>query len=367
MAMRLAVIVAPVGTRRADRTKTQKAVNGRVRTRRKTSTVRARAESQVTTSKHTPSAAFATLDDAEAGLRSVGYLADRPIAVAALLAAQLEKPLLVEGPAGVGKTELARAMAQAQGRTLLRLQCYEGIDESRALYEWEYAKQLLYTQLLRDKVGSVVDETGTLAEAIDKLAGADSVFFSERFLLPRPLLQAIRSDVPCLLLIDEVDKSDPEFEAFLLEVLSDFAVTIPELGTLRATLRPQVVLTSNAARELSDALKRRCLHLSIAFPDRARELAIVRARVPGVDDALARSVVGAVQRLRTFDLRKAPSISEVIDWTRALGLLGKGVVDERVLADTLGVLVKHKDDHALALAQKGTLALAAAESAQGPD
>ena len=302
---------------------------------------------------------FGSVDDTAQGLASVGYLCDRPLALSTYLACQLGKPLLVEGPAGVGKTELARAMASAQGRELIRLSCYEGIDESRALYEWEYSKQLLYTQLLKDKLSSVVDESASLSDAVQQLTQSDSLFFSEHFLVARPLLRAIRSPKPCGLLIDEIDKADPEFEAFLLELLADFAVTIPELGTLTAITKPQVVLTSNAARELSDALKRRCLHLSLTFPDAERELAIIRSRVPDVDDALAHAVVRAVQRIRLLDLRKLPSISEVIDWTRALGLLGSPFLDERTLKDTLGVLLKHKDDTALVTSKAGEIVLAA--------
>jgi MoxR-like ATPase len=304
-------------------------------------------------------APFTSLDDARDRLAAVGYLADRAITTSAFLAARLQKPLLVEGPAGVGKTELGRAMATAQGLQLVRLQCYEGIDESRALYEWEYAKQLLYTQVLRDKLGALLAAHDTLEHAVDELGKSDSVFFSERFLLPRPLLQAITSDAPCLLLVDEIDKADPEFEAFLLEVLSDYAVTIPELGTIRAKTIPQVVLTSNAARELSDPLKRRCLHLAVPYPDVDRELAIVRARVPDVDAALARAVVGAVHAIRALDLKKAPSISEVIDWTRALGLLGRSVIDEATLKDTIGVLVKHAGDAALVLDKRRDVVAAA--------
>jgi len=287
---------------------------------------------------------FADLDDVNQRLLDVGYLADRPTAVAVLLATKLEKPLLVEGPAGVGKTDLARAMAEAQGRELIRLQCYEGIDESRALYEWEYGKQLLYTQLLREKLGELLDGTSSLEDAMDRLKGRASAFFSEDFLLPRPLLAAIRSERPALLLLDEIDKSDPEFEAFLLEVLSEFKVTIPELGVLSGPHHPQVLLTSNNARELSDPLKRRCLHLAIGLPDPERELAILRLHVPDLDDALARSLVGAVHRLRELDLRKVPSIGEVIDWARAVLLLGRGTVDKRLLDDTLGVLLKHEGD-----------------------
>ena len=286
---------------------------------------------------------FASLEDVEPRLRAVGYLPDRRIATAAFLAGRLERPLLVEGPAGVGKTELARALASAQGRELIRLQCYEGIDESRALYDWEYGKQLLYTQLLKDHLTELVG-AASLDAAVERLAQTDTLFFSERFLVPRPLMQAIRSDKPVLLLIDEIDKADPEMEALLLEVLADFAITVPELGTLRARQRPQVVLTSNSARELSDPLRRRCLHLLLGFPDRERELQIVRARVPDIDEALAQAVIGAVHKLRTLDLRKPPSISEVIDWARALGVLGRGVLDEGTLKATLGVLLKHKDD-----------------------
>src|SRR4051794_40513103 len=204
-----------------------------------------------------------SVQEAETRLRGGGYLPSVEIATSIFLADRLEKPVLVEGPAGVGKTELARAFAQATGRTLVRLQCYEGLDESKALYEWEYAKQLLYTQLLRDKIGELTGGAATLDEAAARLATADAVFFSERFLLPRPLLQALLSPSPALLLIDEVDKADPEFEAFLLEVLADNAATLPELGTLKARHVPRVVLTSNAARELSDALRRRCLHLHL--------------------------------------------------------------------------------------------------------
>jgi MoxR-like ATPase len=302
--------------------------------------------------------AFASLDDVSSGLASVQYLADAKIATSVFLSVKLEKPLLVEGPAGVGKTDLARAMAEAQGLELVRLQCYEGIDESRALYEWEYAKQLLYTQLLRDHLAELIGKKAKLDDAVDALKKTDSIFFSEHFLLARPLLHALRATKPTLLLVDEIDKADPELEAMLLEVLSDFAATIPELGTLRATLKPQVLLTSNNARELSDPLRRRCLHLTIPYPTRERELAIVRLRVPGVDDALRTAVVGAVQKIRTLDLRKAPSISEVIDWTRALGLLGRNVLDEATLQETLGVLLKHKDDATLVMQKRADVVAA---------
>ncbi|MCC7073935.1 MAG: MoxR family ATPase [Deltaproteobacteria bacterium] len=303
---------------------------------------------------------FADPDDVERRLRAVGYLPDRRIATAAFLAARLERPLLVEGAAGVGKTDLARALAEGGGRELIRLQCYEGIDESRALYDWEYGKQLLYTQLLKDHLEELVGATN-LDAAVERLAATDTLFFSERFLVARPLLRAIRSERPTLLLIDEIDKADPELEALLLEVLADFAVTIPEIGTLRARTRPLVVLTSNNARDLSDPLRRRCLHLVITAPERERELAIVRARVPGVDEALARAVVSAVHKLRSFELRKPPSIAEVIDWARALGVLGRGDIDEGTLRQTIGVLVKHKDDLELADKRAAEVARAAAE------
>jgi MoxR-like ATPase len=285
---------------------------------------------------------------AEAALKGVGYLASPEIATSVFLADALEKPILVEGPAGVGKTELARALSQATGRVLVRLQCYEGLDEAKALYEWEYAKQLLYTQLLKDKIAEQLAGAGTLAEAATRIAQSDSVFFSERFLLPRPLLQALQSPRPAVLLIDEIDKADPEFEAFLLEVLSDFAVTVPEIGTLKALHVPRVILTSNAARELSDALKRRCLHLYIDFPKPERELAIVRERVPGVDERLARKVVAAVQAIRKLDLKKSPSVSETLDWVRSLALLEAATLDPKLVQETLSIVLKYEADIAKA-------------------
>jgi MoxR-like ATPase len=291
---------------------------------------------------------FESVQDASDRLRAVGYLPSPEIASSAFLADRLEKPILVEGPAGVGKTELARALALATGRVLLRLQCYEGLDESKALYEWEYAKQLLYTQLLKDKIAETIAGAQTLAQAAERIAGSEDLFFSERFLLPRPVLAAIRSPTPALLLVDEIDKADPEFEAFLLEVLSDFAVTVPELGTVKAVHIPRVVLTSNAARELSDALKRRCLHLYIDFPTAQRELEIVRSRVPGVKDALAKKVVAAVQAIRKLDLKKAPSISETLDWTRALALMNADTLDAQLVTDTLSVVLKYEADIAKA-------------------
>src|SRR5438445_1178931 len=290
----------------------------------------------------------ASVQDAESRLRATGYLPSAEIATSIFLADRLEKPVLVEGPAGVGKTGLGRAFAQATGRRLVRLQCYEGLDEAKALYEWEYAKQLLYTQLLKDKIAETIAGAGTLLEAADWIGGADDLFFSERFLLPRPVLAALRSKDPALLLIDEIDKADPEFEAFLLEVLADFAVTVPEIGTVRAVHTPRVVLTSNAARELSDGLKRRCLHLYIDFPTPQRELEIVRARVPGVSEQLARKVVAAVQAVRKLDLKKAPSISETLDWVRALTLLNAATLEPQLVADTLAIILKYEADIAKA-------------------
>ena len=302
---------------------------------------------------------FASLEEASDALAATGYLPSREIATTVFLADRLEKPILVEGPAGVGKTELGRAFAQASSRTLVRLQCYEGLDEAKALYEWEYAKQLLYTQLLAGRIGEAVRGAKGLGEAAEAIAAEGNVFFSERFLLPRPILRAISSEAPALLLVDEIDKADPELEAFLLEVLSDWAVTIPEIGTVRARAVPRVVLTSNAARDLSDALKRRCLHLFIDFPSRERELAIVRARVPDAAEALARSVVAAVAKLRDLELKKPPSISETLDWVRALAVLNADRLDPALLDATLNLVLKYESDVQRARERKGELVAAA--------
>ena len=280
----------------------------------------------------------------KSALGDQAYIASDEIATIMYLSQELEKPLLVEGPAGVGKTELAKAVAGGTGRELIRLQCYEGLDETKALYEWEYAKQLLYTQLLRDKLHETLSGTGSLSEAADRLADEEDVFFSERFLLQRPLLRAILSEKPTVLLIDEIDRSDAEFEAFLLEVLSDFQVSVPELGTLVAVHKPLVLLTSNNTRELSEALKRRCLYLFIDYPSIEQEMAVVRLKVPELSPKMARQAVELVQSLRSMDLRKAPSISETLDWAKALVTLNAKSLDGPTLKSTLSVLLKHEYD-----------------------
>lgn len=272
------------------------------------------------------------------------YIASDEIATVVYLAEQLEKPILSEGPAGVGKTELSKAWAAATGRPFIRLQCYEGLDETKALYEWEYAKQMLYTQLLRDKLSQVIEGTTSLTEAADRIASEEEVFFSERFLLPRPLLQALMCDQPVVLLIDEIDRADVEFEAFLLEVLSDFQVTVPELGTIAAKHQPTVFLTSNNTRELSEALKRRCLYIHIDYPSAEAELNIVRLKVPNLAPKLAKQAVELVQGLRQLDLKKSPSISETLDWAKALVKLNAKQLDEQTVANTMTVLLKHETD-----------------------
>jgi MoxR-like ATPase len=277
---------------------------------------------------------FESVPDVVDRLRRADYLADDNIAGVVYLADRLEKPVLVEGPAGVGKTELAKAIAQVTGARLIRLQCYEGLDEAKALYEWNYKKQLLRIQVDRDHDTSWSEVEGDI--------------FSEPFLLTRPLLEAIRAEEPIVLLIDEVDRVEIETEALLLEVLSDFQVSIPELGTIKGNQRPIVVLTSNNTRELSEALKRRCLYLHIDYPDLEREKEIVRVRVPEIDAELAQQVAQVVRSIRELDLKKAPSISETIDWARTLLYLGKDSISPEVIGETLHVLLKYQSDIAKA-------------------
>jgi MoxR-like ATPase len=287
---------------------------------------------------------FESLASVKTSLAANQYIASDDIATIVFLAQELGKPLLAEGPAGVGKTELAKAISGALGRELIRLQCYEGLDESKSLYEWEYSKQLLYTQLLRDKLNDTLGTASTLSEAADRLAGEEDVFFSHRFLLQRPLLRAILCPQPAVLLVDEIDRADAEFEAFLLEILSDFQVSVPELGTLVATHRPFVVLTSNNTRELSEALKRRCLYLFIDYPSLEEELEVMRLKVPNLNPKLAKEAVHFVQQLRRSDLRKAPSNSEALDWAHALLALNADHIDKPILEKTLSVLLKHEAD-----------------------
>jgi MoxR-like ATPase len=289
-------------------------------------------------------AGLASIEATSAALASCGYIATREIATALYLAHHLRKPVLIEGPAGVGKTELAVSAARALGFALLRLQCYEGLDDSRALYEWKYGKQLLYTQILKEKIGSLVDAGDDLGAAMGKLAGFQDLFFSRDFLEPRPLLQAMEQTGGSVLLIDEVDKSEEAFEALLLEVLADYQVTVPELGTIKARVPPLVILTSNNSRELGDALKRRCLHLHIGLPTPALEQAVLRARVPGIGAQLLAQLVAFVQALRQQNIRKPPSVAEAVDWARTLLLLHAGALDETLVRETLNVLLKRQSD-----------------------
>jgi len=285
-----------------------------------------------------------SIEAVDKGLGAAGYIANRQISTAVYMAHHLQKPILVEGPAGVGKTELAKSVASWLDLPLIRMQCYEGLDESKALYEWKYGKQLLYTQILKDKIGSVIGETDTLGEAMNSLHKFGDMFFSHAFLEPRPLLRALEQPGGAVLLIDEIDKSDQEFEAFLLEILSDYQVTIPEIGTVHAKVPPIVLLTSNATRDLGDALKRRCLHLHIGFPDDKLEARIIASRVPGIDARLLKQLVSFVQQLRTMDLKKLPSVSETIDWAKVMVLLHTSVLEVDLVRDTLNVLLKFEAD-----------------------
>ena len=278
------------------------------------------------------------------GFEAHGYICSSKIATAVFLAFQLRKPILVEGPPGVGKTELAKTSATLIDSPLIRLQCYEGLDEAKALYEWKYGKQLLYTQILKEKLGDLLQGATGLAESVERLHEFGDIFYSRDFLEPRPLLKAMQQEKGAILLIDEVDKADYEFESLLLEVLSDYQVSIPEIGTVKARTSPMVFLTSNNTREISDALKRRCLHLYIPFPTEDLEARIVRSRAPEVEDQLRTQLVRFVHSLRQLDLRKAPAISETIDWARSLLLLHADHLDEELVRSTLNVLLKFEED-----------------------
>ena len=283
---------------------------------------------------------MASVAETKRSLHEAGYLADEPAALVSHLASELGKPILVEGPAGVGKTELAKALSRATGRALVRLQCYEGLDEAKALYEWNYRKQLLSIQA---HAAANPDGPGPGAEAPSG-GGFFADIFAEEFLLTRPLMRAIASPDPVVLLIDEIDKTDQEFEAMLLEVLSDFQISIPELGVIESRTHPIVVLTSNNSRELTEALKRRCLYLWLDYPDVEREMEIVRLHSPDLDEALTRRLVEVIHMVRELELKKPPSIAESIDWARALVLLGADDIDRETFERTLSIIVKHRSD-----------------------
>jgi len=296
---------------------------------------------------------FKSIEDVRERLTGQNYVSDKRLATVVFLAMRLNKPVLVEGPAGVGKTELAKSLAGAAGSELIRLQCYEGLDEAKALYEWEYGKQLLYTQVLREKIGEVLEPTQDLREAAEMLRGQEDIFFSENFLVERPILQAVQADESAVLLIDEIDRADEEFEAFLLEFLSDYQVSIPEIGTVRAGQPPVVILTSNRTRELSEALKRRCLHLQLEYPSKEMELEIVRLKAPNIGEELLEELVETIQELRKLDLRKAPSIGETLDWAQALVVLNAPHLTKELIEETIGVIAKYDRDAAKMLAHLG--------------